>query len=428
MTTTLPPETTTTTATTAPAPERASRHANPGPNPAPSASPAAALELSTLNSQLQTPGAPPPAATASWRFAPAAIRAGTAYQPPEARDALLWAYTWCTDPAHPVEFADFCARVGYNPNTVYKICTGRYKHPETGLPMDAPDKLVRAIHALRRLELARAKLGAKRFVPTRTADRVAWALEQARKSGRPVLLFGGSQIGKTEACAHYAAEPGHGRTLLVEVEAVAGLRGLLQAIAAKLGLATAASTADLIARLKNALGPDTVLILDEVHLLANVYRKGSFFACMEQIRRLWDARRFGLVLTFTELGYDLVARERQRELMQLFRRGVLRVNLGPRPHADDVRAILEAYGFDWERRHETIAAAPGLADTPWQVLKRLAAEEGLTALVERVRIAHEIAAGARPPREQPGWGDFLVAHHAIAQQAQVPDAGWENAA
>ncbi|QYM80259.1 ATP-binding protein [Horticoccus luteus] len=362
---------------------------------------------------------------ASWRFSLDTLRANIQYMEPEAKELLVWAFTWCIDQEHSIDFASFCDRVGYNTNTIYKLYSGKYKHPETGRLMDAPEKLVKAIRAFRKLEISRAKMGAKRFFHTATAKRVYWAIEQARKSGRPVMIFGGSQLGKTEACLQNTIDFNHGKTILVEVEAVNGLKGLLQAIAVKLGISPNANTPELIKRIKAGLTSDMVLILDEVHLLANVYRKGSFFACMEQIRRLWDAKKFGLVLTFTELGYDMVAKERKRELMQIFRRGVLRVNLGSKPLVEDVRVIVEGYGFEWAERHDQIVLGSGLADTPWAALKQLCEEEGLTAIMERIRMAHELAADEQ--RDQPAWRDFIVAHFAIAQQALPPKTGWDKA-
>jgi DNA transposition AAA+ family ATPase len=366
---------------------------------------------------------------ASWRFSLDAVRSNIAYMSPEAKELLVWAFLWCTDAAHPVRFVEFCDRAGYNPNTIYKLYSGKYKHPTEdtkhamfGQRMDAPEKLLKSLRNFRRLEISRAKMGAQHFVLTSTAKRVYWAVEQARKSGRPVMVYGGSQLGKTEAFRQNCLDFNHGKTVLVEIEAVNGLKGLLQAIAQKLGISPNANTPALIERIKKALTPDMVVILDEVHLLANVYRKGSFFACMEQIRRLWDAKRFGLVLSYTDLGYERAEKERKRELVQLFRRGVLRVNLGAAPKADDVRAITESYGLAWGERHDEIEVAKGVADSPWAALRQLATDDGLTAIIERIRLAHELAADDQ--REEVTWRDFLVAHFAIVQQAHAPKSGW----
>ncbi len=360
----------------------------------------------------------------TWRFALDSVRSNISYMSPEAKELLVWAFTWCIDHVHPIRFEEFCDRVGYNTNTVYKLYSGKYKHPESGAPMDAPEKLLKGIRDFRRLEIQRAKMGRTQFVMTPTAKRVYWAIEQARKSRRPVMVYGGSQLGKTEAFRQNCIEFNHGKTVLVEIEAVNGLRGLLQAIAEKLGVSPNANTPDLINRIKKALTPDMVLILDEVHLLANVYRAGSFFACMEELRRIWDSVRFGLVLSYTDLGFAKAERERKRELVQVFRRSIMNVNLGPEPTAADVKAVTESYGLPWGERFETIEVAKDVADNPFAAVKQLAQESGLTAILERIRLAHELAADDQ--REEITWKDFLTAHFAIKGQSQAPKSGWEK--
>lgn len=359
---------------------------------------------------------------ASWKFSLDAIRNNISHMGTEAKDLLVWSFNWCIDSAHPQHFTDFCERIGYAENTIYKIYSGKYRHPETNRLMDAPEKLVKALRDFRRIEVQRAKLGRKQFVMTPTAKRFFWACDQARKSNTPVIVYGASQVGKTEAARQYCLENNHGKSILVELEAVNGLKGLLQAVAAKIGVSPHANTPDLIGRIKKALKPDMVLILDEVHLLANVYRRGSFFACMEEIRRIYDATQCGIVMTFTLLQYGKIEGERKRELEQVFRRGVHRVNLGDCPSQADVRAICEAHGLPWAGRNDEITVAKGLIDKPLPVLRQLAREQGLKAIIERIRLGNDIAADA--DRDQVTWEDFLRAHYAVEKNAQMPESGW----
>lgn len=363
---------------------------------------------------------------ASWRFSLDTMRSNIAYLTPEAKDLLVWAFTWCIDPAHPVPFESFCERVGYNTNTMYKIYSGKYLHPETKQQLDAPEKLLKNLRSFRRLELSRARLGAKRFIRTPTAKKFFWACDQARKSNTPVFIISASQIGKTWAGLQYCLENNHGKSIIVEIEAVNGLRGLLQALAVKLGISPNANTPDLIARIKKALTPDMVVIFDELHLLANVYRRGSFFACMEQLRRIFDATKAGFVFTFTQLKFDEISRDCARELEQVFRRGVHVVNLGDRPLVEDIKMFAEDAGLSWADRHEEITVAKGLTDSPWGVLKQLAATSGLTAIVERFRLANDLASDQN--RTEIEWSDFLKAHFAIERNKQQPAHGWDKEA
>ncbi len=368
---------------------------------------------------------------ASWPFSLDAIRANIAYMSPAAKEALVWAFTWCIDPMHPIRLEDFCDRIGYARNTIWKIYTGKYTHPDSKPDdrklLDAPEKLLKNIRDFRRIETQRQKLGRVGFVVTPTVKRIFEACDVARKSQTPVFLYGASQIGKTEALRQYCIENNHGRSVLVELEAVNGLRGLLQAVAAKVGVSPNANTPDLIERLKKAVTPDMLVALDEVHLLANVYRKGSFFACMETVRRIFvDHCKCGLVLTFTLLGYGAAEKEKARELEQIFRRGVHRYNLGDRPTTKDVAAIVKAWSLEMPAKHDeiTIRLSHGeVKDYPFQRLGELAKGEGLKAIVERLRSTAEVAADKG---ETITWEHFVFVDALIRKNALTPSHGWEN--
>jgi DNA transposition AAA+ family ATPase len=366
---------------------------------------------------------------ASWRFSMDHVRSNIAYMSPEAKELLVWAFSWCIDPEHPVPFALFCERVGYAENTVWKMYAGKYKHPETDKLMDAPEKFLKAIRDFRRIEVSRAKLGRAKFVMTPTAKRFYQACDLARKSQTPVFIYGASQLGKTEAARKYCFDNNHGKSILVELEAVNGLRGLLQAVAVKVGVSPNSTTPDLIERIKKAVTGDMVVILDEVHLLANVYLRGSFFKCMETVRRLFvDHCKCGLVLTFTILGYTVAEKEKARELEQIFRRGVHRVNLGDRPSVADVTAIVRAWGLDMPARAEEITLRTGrdgkgteYHEQPYVRLAQLAKEDGLKAIVERLRAASELASDKEAELT---WEHFVYADLLIKKNAETPAHGW----
>jgi DNA transposition AAA+ family ATPase len=361
---------------------------------------------------------------ASWKFSLDAIRTNIAYMSPEAKELLVWAFTWCIDPAHPLHFQEFADRVGYSANKFYKVYHGKDRHPTSGQLMDLSGAMIDALKKFRRLELQRAKLGRKKFVMTPTAKRVYMACDLARESQTPVILYGASHIGKTEAARQYCIDNNHGRSVLVELEAVSGLMGVLKAIAEKLGISPNANTPDLIARIKKALTPDMVLILDEVHLLANTYRKGSFYATMEEIRRLYDFAQCGLVMTFTLLGYEAAEKHRKRELEQVFRRGVHRINLGDRPTTADIAAVCDSVGLEMPARTDSVTVQAGratLTEAPYEMLKQLAVEQGLKAIVERLRYGVKLAGD-----DALTWEHVVKAHLIIAKNAEAPSHGWQS--
>jgi len=361
---------------------------------------------------------------ASWKFSLDNIRSNIHHCSPEAKELLVWAFTWCIDAEHPLHFEEFAERVGYSANKFYKIYHGKDRHPQTGALMDLSAAMVEALKRFRRLELARAKMGRAKFVVTPTGKRIFTACDLARESQTPVMLYGGSHIGKTENFKQYCAENNHGSSHLVELEAVNGLRGVLMSWAEKIGVSPNANTPDLIARIKKAMTPNMVVILDEVHLLANTYRRGSFFACMEEIRRIWDARKFGLVMSYTLLGYEETEKHRKKELEQIFRRGIHRTNLGAMPTVGDIAAFAGAWGLEMPAPSDQITVRAGhtnLTEHPYKMLKQLAEECGVKAITERLRYGAKLADG-----DALNWEHVVKAHLIIQKNATAPATGWQN--
>lgn len=370
---------------------------------------------------------------ASWRFSLDTIRSNIAYMSTEAKELLVWAFGWCIDDAHPVRFDDFCERIGYSTSVIYKAYSGKLRHPtlknadQQPQLMDLSADCVKALRSFRRLELQRAKLGSKKFINTPTAKRVFLACDLARESQTPVFIEGASQIGKTEAVKQYCLENNHGRSRIIEIDATGGLHALIKATAAVLGVSINGNANDLTERIKKAITSDMVLVFDEVHNLWNAHRKASFFICVEWIRRLYDHKQFGLVLTFTNLGFAKAEQERKRELEQCFRRGVHRINLGDQPLVEDVRMILASWGMDFPARADKCDIVVGgktIVEEPWKLLKQLGAEQGLKSITERLRYAAKLAGDAS--REEITMEDFCRAHLTIAKAAITPKTGWEE--
>jgi DNA transposition AAA+ family ATPase len=255
------------------------------------------------------------------------------------------------------------------------------------------------------------------FVLTPTARKIFTACDLARESRTAVFVWGPSHIGKTWAVErYYAPRNNHGRTIYARMHAACGLNGMVRAIAEAMGVSAHGSRAEMIRRIKDVLAADVLLILDECHLLAHTYRAGSFHNCMEVIRELHDHARCGLVLIFTLL--DRVKAASQKELQQLWRRGVHKVQLASMPTKGDVAAILEHNGLKFPERALVIPVRAGremLEERPYEILRQLAREEALLAITERIRYARKLASKAN---EKLGWEHFVDAHLRIAKNAE----------
>lgn len=353
-----------------------------------------------------------------WNFSADNIVINTAHFQPDERETLLSLFRWCIDPRHPIELGDAANRLGCSTQLIYQLLTGKYRNPDR-TPKGPSNELIRRIREFLALEAKRFAGGKTEFVLTPTAKRIVTALDLARESQSIVFIYGPSHVGKTwTAELHYTPANNHGKTIYCRMKAASGLGGMVRAMAHAAGISDKSNTADLIQRIKNASSPNTLWILDEVHLLANTYRKGSFFACMEVIREIYDETECGIALLFTLL--DEVKAASQKELQQLWRRGVHKVPLPAMPTKGDLAAILEHNGLQFPEKDLKITVG-GIVDQPYEILRQQAKLNGLKAITERIRYARKLANKKAGPV---GWQHFVDAHLRIQKQA-IQEGEWD---
>lgn len=362
-------------------------------------------------------------ARASWRISADTLRQNLAHCTVQKKEAVIWAFSWCTQKG--IYLQDFAREVGFSDNTIDKIITGAYRDPRSGALYDIPDKLADGIARFRQAQQSIALSGNMDFVVTPTAKRIWTGCDLARESHTPVFLYGASQVGKTWSLERYAIDNNHGLTPMVRMPSSSGLGGMVRAIAEKVGVSPNCNVADLVERIKRALDPKQVLLLDEVHQLIYTYRKESFFLCLEVIRSIYDYAQCGMVISTTNVFRSRMELERKQALEQLFRRGVHRVQLGNIVLAKDARAIFEHHGFDWPAKSYSVKIDIGggrsITEQPLEVLRQLGKEEGLKAMTERIRYARKFASKAG---EKLGWKHFIQAHLTIAGNATAPEDDW----
>jgi DNA transposition AAA+ family ATPase len=358
---------------------------------------------------------------ASWNYSLDNIRKETAYMTAPARQALVDLFLWCVDAKHPHHQEDVVRRLGTSRSTLYKLYTGKYRLTRNEPKLDPPAALVKAIRDFIALERERHQGGKNEFVMTPTAKRIFTACDLARESQTPVFLLGPSHVGKTVSLLEYARTNNHGRTIYVRMKAVGGLGGMVRKIADSLGISDKSNTADLLRRIENALTPDMLLQLDELHQLQYTYRIGSFFACLEVLRELYDNTGCGMVLCGTKLLLSRMEENKNGEMIQLMRRGVHRVLLGE-PTRGDVEAILKHWKLTMPVRKQTVTVK-GVVEEPYEMLRQQARLSGLKAITERLRYGRKLADKRGATLD---WSHVVEAHFLIASQSQnETSGGWE---
>lgn len=352
-----------------------------------------------------------PTIRGSWNFSQDNIRANCAAYPDETLEILINAYLWCVDPRHPLSKSDFGRRVGASDNLLYKLYTGKYRN-EAGEQLFPAPELISSIRHFLALEKERFDAGKTDFVMTPTAKRVATACELARESNSIVFLWGPSHIGKTWALEHHAASFNHGRTPYVRMGAASGVSNMIRRIAARCGISDRSNTEDLTERIKASLTSDTLLIVDEAHLLFNTIMRVSSDRCFEKLREIHDETRCGMVWSFTIL--DEMRARSGAQLQQAWRRGVHKVPLPLMPTKSDLAAILQHNGLSFPSPSDQITIGSNTIK-PIDELRHLAKTEGLKAITERLRYGRKLAHKAAEKLE---WHHVISAHLFIKKQSQ----------
>lgn len=362
---------------------------------------------------------------ASWNMSLDQINENIHSYDPHLQQVLKSAFLWCIDAKHPVSKPEFARRIGRSDNFVYKIYTGKYVNARTGDPIEPGSGLADSIRQFLELEKERQDSGPREFVMTPTARRIWTHCDLARESQTPAWIIGPSQAGKTWALDAYQDARNHGRTVKVRMQAASGLFGMVRRIASACGVSDRSNTPDLIGRIKKALSKDTLLIIDEMHELTFTYRAGSFFACTEVIREIYDEVQCGMILCGTYLLDSKVNEHRQAELEQLVKRGVHRLKLGC-PTTKDVASILDHHGLAFPSRDQRDAAVlvdsaghrQTHEDRPYELLRQTVKRDGLKAITERIRYASKLANKRHQDLE---WKHFIEAHLIIQSGGEVHD-------
>jgi DNA transposition AAA+ family ATPase len=361
---------------------------------------------------------------ASWNFSLHDVRVNLAHCNHEAKETLVSCFLWSIDPKHPVSRPEFAQAIGADPSTIYRIYSGKYINPTSRERLEAPAKLVQAA----KVWLARQRKAytpQSDFILTPTAERIFRACRLGQESKSVVFLWGRSHIGKTWALEKFAGDNNHGRTIYVRMKAASGLGGMVRRINERCGNSDKCNTADAVDRIKAALSPDMLIIIDEVHLLQYTYRLSSFFACLEVIREIHDEVGCGMVLCGTQLLLDKMRGGTHGEMEQLLRRGVHKVQLPDLPTRADLAAILDHHGMEFPAKKDTVNVTVDgqhIQEQPYELLRQLAKVEGLKAICERLRYAERIAGKSR---KQASMAHFIEADVRIKANRFADLNDWE---
>lgn len=391
-------------------------------------------ENNSLNPNNVSDDKPGDTVRASWNFSASKIIEDTQHMGPEIQSLLLALFRWCIDPLHPIRREHAAVDLKCSPELIYQLLTGKYRNPDK-TPKLPSQEFLKNLRAFLADQARKHAALSDEFVMMPTTRKIQNACRFAKESHTPVMLYGTSHIGKTWALQHFRAHNNHGATVMAEIQAAGGMGDLIELMAVSVGESYKGNSKKLRRKIEDATTSETLWIFDEVHLLAHTYRRESFFACIELLRRLHDKRKCGMVLSWTRL--DDLEKAQGDELLQITRRGVHVFKLPTMPTKGDLAVVLAKHGlapefpeiddqnFDkevnawFEKLRGKEFTVGNIVEQPFAILRQLAKEKGLKAITERIRYAHKLA---DKKRSKLAWEHFIDAHLRVMKNAQAePD-------
>jgi len=265
----------------------------------------------------------------------------TADYPEEHRNLVRWLFAFAKEMEWSWE--DLARETKISTTTMYRVWTGKYRNTDTGELVDLTSLCERIA---RFKELAEERALARRlpFIETSVFRRIEKVCREALIMQTIAMIYGESQIGKTESLKEVARRNNHGNTVYVLMPASAGVQAMMKAIAEACHISVRTSFEQLRERVGNYLDGSKLLAIDEIHECFVSYQKSSLVKCLSVLRQLQEISQCGLVLCGTNVfRHELERGEFSQSLKQLRKRGIWELQLEDAPKEKDLAAIADFY-------------------------------------------------------------------------------------
>ena len=319
----------------------------------------------------------------------------TARLPEGPRRALRWLHGHYWDSGEPL--GEIARRVGCDGGMLAQVFYGKFEGELDGV--------VRAI--LRYQHLCEERAGVQRapFIETRLYREIEECCDAALTYQKIVYIYGESQVGKTASLRHYAQN--RPQAVMVEMPAGGSPSAFLMALAPKARVGFNGNTGEQMLTIKRALGPHSLLIVDEAARAFQARSSGGQkFKTLEFIREIHDATGCGVVLCGTRVFRESMESAQHRKFLNQFnRRCLFRKQLPDVPTRGDLNAFARHYGLE---------PAEGEARRMQGVI---VGDHGLGVWLTTLMAAARKAANARRAMT---WADVLRAHAFFTRLEQTP--------
>jgi DNA transposition AAA+ family ATPase len=238
--------------------------------------------------------------------------------PADQQEILCWFHQHILD--EDMNWEDVCETVGYDKSVVFKVLKGTYGANY--------DKIIAQILSYKDLAVERKKLKKGTFATNRTSAAVSAALDYAAFAGGIVEIIGESGQGKTVAARDWRDRHNHGRTVMVEVPAIGGVKGLLREICKSMGANQNQNAIQMQDSILRGFNKNRFLIIDEAHRLIPSDRR-THPQNLELLRYIHDRTGCGMAFIVTKRFDDAM-----RKNDYMFEQVIGRIDIAVRLEAD----------------------------------------------------------------------------------------------
>ncbi len=288
-----------------------------------------------------------------------------------------------------------CAReIGVEATTIYRVFNCSYRASLA--------QVCARIRNYKRAVEERAGLNELPFVVTSVAASVEQVCHAAWLSQSVAMIWGESQIGKTYALQHYAANHNHGQTKYVRIPAAATKTIAAQELARSCYVSADGGWHTIRDRVVRAVDANNLMLVDEFHELFVSTSTQNAVAVLDFLRELHDRSGCGLVLCSTNIGRDAVESGKLAPILkQLSKRGVVKLQL------PDLAPIADY----WLLASEIFGLAKPTDQAIVEVVKTLRHKSGIGVFSDYLKMGARLA---KNKGEDYTWNHFAAAHDALA--------------
>lgn len=307
-------------------------------------------------------------------------------------DLVWWYFAYAKTNKFDLNFAS--SELSFSANsTMWRVFTCTY-----GAKLDG---VCAKITRYKKLVEERGTLTRIKFVDTSISKRISRACDAALVSQTIVLIYGDSQIGKTEALLRYASLHNHGQTKYVRMPACGGVQLVAKEIARACFVSANTSFEKLRSMILDAIDDKTLLIVDEVHQAFLSYQTTSQVKVLEFLREIYDRTQCGMVLCGTNvLRTEIQEGKHARLLEQLRRRCTHPIQLPSKPPRPDLDRFAAAFG---------LSKPDGEV---YEIIKDMIHRSGVGMYVKYLQSASRIA---KKEGKKIHWKHFVTAHDLFAK-------------